>query len=180
MKLTRKKLRKIILEAIYFPSQMKQKDIDNMNAIRKKLSPEQIKKADALVKHKPSNMMGYYLGGAPENFPDMPEKIINPDESLDIYKSPYINAGGWKEITMEIDEDVYDLLINKGRLSTNIELEDDYYSLPMIEVYQYFRKLNVDAATIDQVIEYSYYGYERVSVNMGGKYVEFLKVIEEI
>ena len=129
MKLTRKQLKKLIKEAVYFPSNVTKDDIDYINQLRSMLSPEQREKADALVAHEPTNLSGYLVGGVPEEKPDMPMKILNPDSSLDLRNSKYASAGGMKEIVMAIDDDLYEFLINQGTASKR----PDQYADPEME-----------------------------------------------
>ena len=81
MKLTRRKLRKLIMEVVYFPAEVKPEDIEYANQIRKDLSSEERRKADALTKEDP--MMGMAFGGFPEDSHDV-ETISMPIESTTV------------------------------------------------------------------------------------------------
>ena len=185
MKLNRLQLRQIIMEATYFPPNVGKEDIEHLNMMRSVLSPEQKEKADTLVDHEPTNLSGYMLGGAPKEVPDLPTEDIPLDHGLDLANSYYGQQGGMKEIVMAIDDDLFSYVMTHG---TESMVPDGYaggdmekvYSLPIEQVYRSFRKQNVDKALIDQIIEhYSYYGFERYFVNIGGRQVEYLRVKDQ-
>ena len=185
MKITIRKLKKIIKEAAYFPATVGQEDIKYLNTVRPMLTPEQRAKADSLVAHEPKNLSGYMLGGGPEDKPDQPMETFDMDSRLDLSRSKYASAGGMKEIVMAIDDDIYSYLVNNGRVSMRPDQHADpdlekIYTAPISDVYREFRRHHVDKNLIDEIIDhYSYYGYERSYVNMGGNQVEFLKVIDQ-
>jgi ribosomal protein S18 acetylase RimI-like enzyme len=185
MKITRRQLRKLINESIYLPPGISKEDIEFGNELRRTLSPEDRAKADALVADDPTHLQGYLVGGLPEEKPDMPMKTLNTDSALDLRNSKYAGAGGMKEIVMAIDDDLYDFLVRQGTpgMRTDQYADPDmekYYTMPISEVYREFRKHQVDKELMDEIIDhYSYYGYERVFVNMGGRQVQFLSVIDQ-
>ena len=178
MKLTKKQLKKLIHEAIYFPPGVTQKDIEFGNEMRKIMSPEDQEKANIMVRDFPDDLQGYHLGGVPEEKPEQPMKDFNIGDEQDLYKTPLGQGGGMKEIVMDVDDEMYEYLIDKG--SKTVDGEDEYYSLPIDSVYQEMRKYNIPTDLVDEVIKhYSYYGYERYLVNMGGRKVEFIKVLAD-
>lgn len=80
MKLTRKKLRKIIQEAVYVPAGISKDDIQYSNQLRKNMSPERMMKADALANSDSIEQMkqGMALGGMPPEHDDnIKEKVFN-------------------------------------------------------------------------------------------------------
>lgn len=190
MKLTKKQLKKLIHEAIYFPPGVTQKDIEFGNEMRKIMSPEDREKADILVRDFPDDLQGYHLGGVPEEKPEQPMKDFNIGDEQDLHKTPLGKGGGMKELVMDVDEEIYDYLTSKGSKDIKYEPDDaalpseerssdTFYALPMDAVYQEMRKYNIPTDLVDEVIQYySYYGYERYLVDMGGRQVEFIKVME--
>jgi hypothetical protein len=81
MKLTQGQLRKLIMELVYFPPEVKPEDIKYANQIRRDLSSVERKKADALAKQDP--MMGISIGGFPEDRNDI-ETIGMPIEDTTV------------------------------------------------------------------------------------------------
>ena len=178
MKLTRSKLVRLIKEAIYFPAGITQADIEYGNELRKMLPPEEIAKADELVRAFPDDPMGYSLGGIPEEKPDLPMKDFDIENEQDLYKSPLAQGGGMKELVMEIDDEIYEYITRNGSKKVDEEGEETY-SLPLNSIYQEMRKYNIPKDLVDEVItEYTYYGYDFHTVNMGGREVEFISVLE--
>jgi len=80
MKLTRKKLRKIIQEAVYVPAGISKDDIQYSNQLRKNMSPERMMKADSFTNSDSIEQMkqGMALGGMPPEHDDnIKEKVFN-------------------------------------------------------------------------------------------------------
>lgn len=179
MKISIKKLKKLIKEVVYFPPSVGQEDIDFINQIRPMMSPENKIKADALVKSDPTNLSGYSLGGVPEDLPDQPMKSFDIENEQDLYSTPLLNkGGGMKELVMNVDDEMYEYITKSGSMSS--DEEDAYYSLPLDNVYQEMRKYNIPKDLVDEVIEhYSYYGYDVYPVDMGGRQVQFIKVLAD-
>ena len=178
MKISIKKLKKLIKEAVYFPPSVGQEDINFINQIRPTMSPENKMKADALVKSDPTNLSGYSLGGVPEDLPDQPMKTIDIENEQDLYSTSLYKGGGMKELVMNVDDEMYEYITRNGELNTMMNDEDEYYSLPLDSVYQHMRKYSIPKDLVDEVIEhYSYYGYDVYPIDMGGRQVQFIKVL---
>ena len=80
MKITRKKLRKIIQEAVYIPPEISKDEIQYSNQLRKNMSPERMMKADAYTNSDSIEQMkqGISLGGMPPEHDDnIKEKVFN-------------------------------------------------------------------------------------------------------
>jgi len=80
MKITRKKLRKIIQEAVYVPAGISKDDIQYSNQLRKNMSPERMMKADSFTNSDSIEQMkqGMALGGMPPEHDDnIKEKVFN-------------------------------------------------------------------------------------------------------
>ena len=179
MKITKKQLNKMIKEAIYFPQGVSQEDIEFGNELRKTLSPEEQAKADELVRAFPNEPFGYLSGGRPEDKPDQPVKIFDIENEQELNKSPLHRGRGMKELVMNVDDEIYEYVANNGLKNVNEEGEETY-SLPLFNVYQEMRKYKIPKNLVDEVIEhYSYYGYEIYTVDMGGRKVEFISVIDQ-
>lgn len=179
MKLTKKELIDLIKEAIYFPPGMTQSDIEYGNELRKMLSPEDIAKANELVRSFPNDPTGYMLGGVPEEKPELPMKTFDIENDQDLRNSPLNRGRGMKELVMNVDDEIYEYIANNG--SKRVDEEGEVtYSLPLFSVYQEMRKYKIPKDLVDEVIEhYTYYGYEIHAVNMGGRNVDFISVIDQ-
>jgi len=142
------------------------------------MSPEQKEKADMLVKAEPGSMSGYMLGGIPEEKPELPMHILDIGNEQDIHQSP-LATGGMKEIVMNVDDEIYELLGRKGSKEVDKEGEIQY-SLPLDSIYREMQKFRIPNNLVDDVIEhFSYYGFEKYFVDMGGRKVAFIKTIDQ-
>ena len=178
MKITRAQLVKLIQEAVYFPPNISKDDIEFGSEFRKSLGPEERAKADAIVAADPTHLQGYLVGGVPEEKPDMPMKTFDIEQEQDLYSTPLNQGGGMKELVMNVDDEMYEYIIRNGSLS--VVGEDEFYSLPLDSVYQEMRKYSIPKDLVDEVIEhYSYYGYDVHPIDMGGRKVQFIKVLAD-
>ena len=157
MKITKKQLRKLIIEATYFPLDV-EVDLPEILKTRKELSPEMKKKADAFTKM--DLRQGTIFGGLPEDKPDLPMQNINiephPNDENDGYGN-FANAGSPKDIAIDIEDAIISHLENYGfEVPMSDDPSDIYYALPEKQLYDYFvRNERVAREALDAVIDMS-------------------------
>ena len=120
MKITRKKLRKIIQEALYVPAGISKDDIQYSNQLRKNMSPEHMMKADSFTNSDSIEQMkqGMALCGMPPEHDDnIKEKVFNLKDgsSLDFAATdvPFHIDDILEGDDAQTLDDVVDILINE-------------------------------------------------------------------
>jgi len=120
MKITRKKLRKIIQEAVYIPPEISKDEIEYSNQLRKNMSPERMMKADAYTNSDNIEQMkqGISLGGMPPEHDDnIKEKVFNLKDgsSLDFAATdvPFHIDEILEDDDAQTLDDVVNILINE-------------------------------------------------------------------
>jgi len=177
MKLTTKKLRKLIREAIYFPAGTTPEDIEYFNQLRSMHSPEDRKTADEIAAA--DFNMGFQLGGLPPEKPEKEMITLKKDDGNYGY-GKYRKAGGAKEIAMAIEDDIQNFITTNGTKVQQSEDPDDYYYIiPEDQVYRHFmRHENLSEDVIDYVIEINSYGIGYQEINLLGRKVNYLTAHE--
>ena len=157
MKLTRKKLRQLIQEAVYLPPSVSKEDVDFANMMRGIMSPEQKKKADAVASVDLN--AGVALGGFPEDRPDLPIKNFElgpqEDDPLGGYGRFTAGARDLKEVAMNIEEAMVDYIIAKGfKVQESEDPDDFYYAMTEKTLYDHFmRNEQVSRSALDFIME---------------------------
>ena len=175
MKLSRKKLRKIIQEAVYLPSSVSKEEVEFANMMRGIMSPEQKKKADALASVDIN--AGVALGGFPEDRPDLPMKnfAMGPqeDDPLGGYGRFTAGARDLKEVAMNIEDAMIDYVIANGfKVPESEDPDDFYYAVTEKSLYFHFmRKERVSRDVLDFIMEVAHELFVRHASGRIGKLI---------
>lgn len=175
MKLTRKKLRQLIQEAVYLPSSVSKEDVEFANMMRGMMSPEQKKKADTLASVDIN--AGVALGGFPEDRPDLPMKNFDlgpqEDDPLGGYGRFTAGARDLKEVAMNIEDAMIDYIIANGfKVHESEDPEDFYYAMTEKALYDHFmRKERVSRDVLDFIMEVAHELFVRDASGRIGKLI---------